>query len=134
MFNEPFAYQELENHVDQRGNLFEMLKFKQWDIPGDGHIYCFSVAPGTRRGDHYHEKKREWLTCVSGVVSVLLEAADGTTKEYTLSAEVPAIVYMGPPTVHAIVNRSATPAFLVAYGSIEFDPQNTDTFPKIVPL
>ncbi len=51
---EPFDVHELSTHTDKRGFLFEILRFKDNGIPGDGQLYTFSIEPGKRRGDHYH--------------------------------------------------------------------------------
>lgn len=132
MFKEPFDILNLESHTDDRGTLFEILRFKDQGVPGGGYLYCFSVNPGQRRGDHYHEKKQEWFTCVSGEVVVLLEDKDNNKKKIILSAGHPAIVYCGPYTSHALYNESKLPAVVVSYGSAQHDPDNPDTYRKFI--
>lgn len=53
-WNEPFDTLELKRHDDERGMLFEILRFADHNIPGNGQLYTFSVEPNARRGDHYH--------------------------------------------------------------------------------
>lgn len=132
MFKEPFDVVELKMHADPRGTLNEILRFSDQEIPGGGYIYTFSVNPGARRGDHYHEKKREWLTCVSGKITVLLETSDGAKHTVVLNAEKPAVVYFGPGTAHAILNESSLPAIAVSYGSTQHNPDDPDTFKKVI--
>src|SRR3989344_2412516 len=73
MFKEPYDIIDLERHSDPRGNLFEILRFKDHKIPGEGYVYCFTINYKQRRGDHYHTKKQEWFSCVSGKAVVLVE-------------------------------------------------------------
>lgn len=130
MFKEPYDIIHLENHVDPRGFLFEVLRFKDNRIPGEGYIYCFSVNPGKRRGDHYHTCKQEWFACVSGRVTVLIEDKQGGKKKVILDATKPTIVYCGPYTSHALLNESENVAVIISYGSKQHDPSNPDTVLK----
>lgn len=132
MFDKPFEVTPLQAHPDERGNLFEMLRFKDQEIPGEGYIYCITIVPGMRRGDHYHERKREWSTCTSGEVIVLVEEKDGTKHKVLLSAAKPTLIYFGPYTSHAFMNVSSEIASVISYGSTQHDPNDRDTFPKII--
>ena len=107
--------------------MFEIL-----DVPEAGYIYTFTINPGARRGDHYHEQKREWFTCVAGRVTILLETPEGKKERIILDAEHPRIVYNAPGVAHAFLNETATPAVMVAYGFPRHDPSNPDTVKKFV--
>jgi len=133
-FKEPFDVLDLELHTDTRGALFEILRFKDQNIPGEGYIYTFLVNPGARRGDHYHTKKQEWFTCVYGEVAVLVEDKKGNKKKITLNASKPQLLYFGPYTVHTILNESNGVAVLISYGSKQHDPKNEDTFKKFIEI
>lgn len=133
-FKEPYDVVDLENHIDPRGSLFEILRFKDQNVPGEGYIYAFSVNPGERRGDHYHTKKQEWFTCVYGEAVILIEDKDGNKKKVTLNAEKPKLIYFGPHTSHAVLNESEDIAVLVSYGSKQHDPSDPDTFKKFIEI
>lgn len=122
----------LEKHSDPRGDLFEILRFKDQKIPGKGYLYCFTINPGQRRGDHYHTKKHEWFSCVSGQAVALIEDKEGKKKKIMLDSDKPSVIYCGPYTAHALYNESKTPAVIVSYGSKEHDPKDPDTFKKII--
>ena len=124
----PFKIQDLKVYSDQRGGLFEALRFTKQNIPSGGQIYVYSVNPGQRRGDHYHLKKGEWFTCVSGQVRLLMKTEKGETINQILDSQAPKLVYAGPGTSHAIVNEANETALIVAYGSKEFDPEEPDTY------
>lgn len=126
---EPFYYIKLEKHIDERGSLFEILRFKDLEIPGDGQLYTFTINPGKRRGDHYHIKKREWFSCVSGRAIVLLSHVNGKKQAYTLSAEEPAVIFVGSGTAHALINESPDQtAVIVSYGTTQHEIEDTDSF------
>lgn len=134
MFKEPFDIIELISHADPRGVLYEVLRFKDNAVPGEGQLYCYTVNPNHRRGDHYHEKKQEWFACVSGKLIALIEDASGNKKKIALTGERPAIIYCGPRTAHALLNESASPAVVVAYSSAQHDPENPDTISKFIEI
>lgn len=130
-WKEPFDIKELIAHSDERGNLFEILRFKDFEIPPDGLLYTFSVNPGARRGDHYHKKKQEWFTCVFGSATILLSSQDNKSEAITIDAKQPQIIYAGPGTTHAVINNSYEIAVMVSYGSKQHDPKDDDTYRKI---
>ena len=130
-WKEPFDELELKAYVDERGSLFEILRFKDHGIPGEGQLYTFSIEPGMRRGDHYHLKKQEWFTCVSGSAIVLLTSSDGRDLAVEMSAKEPKIIYASPGTTHALINKNDSVAVIVSYGSKQHDPEDEDTYRKL---
>jgi len=130
MFKNQFNVTFLNKHSDRRGDLFEVLRFKDQGVPGRGYIYCFTVKPGQRRGHHYHKKKKEWFCCISGKVIILLEDRDGNKKKITLDYKKPAVVYCPPYTVHTLYNNSKKTAIIVSYGSRQHEKNDPDTFVK----
>jgi dTDP-4-dehydrorhamnose 3,5-epimerase-like enzyme len=130
MFTKPYEHIRLQDYPDNRGNLFEILRFKDQGVPGEGQIYCFTIVPGVRRGDHYHTMKREWASCVSGKVSVLVEDKDGNKEKILLHADEPSVIYFHPYTVHTFINEGDALATIVSYSSKQLDKENPDTIPK----
>lgn len=130
-WKKPFDVYHLVSHEDQRGRLFEILRFEDQEIPGQGQLYTFSIEPRQRRGDHYHEEKSEWFTCVYGESVLLLSAEQGPEAAIRLSAQDPKIVYAGPHVTHAVLNDTETVAVFVSYGSQQHDPDRPDTFKRI---
>jgi UDP-2-acetamido-2,6-beta-L-arabino-hexul-4-ose reductase len=128
MFKEPCDIISLKNHNDPRGQLFEMLRFKDDKIPCKGYIYCFTINSGQKRGGHYHKKKREWFSCISGRTTVSIEDKDGNKKKIILDAKNPAVAYCGPYVYHVFSNESKELAIVVSYGFPQHDPNNPDTF------
>lgn len=131
-FKEPYDCIDLDIHSDKRGVLFEIMRFKDQNIPGKGYLYTFSVNPGARRGDHYHKRKKEWFSCIYGEAIVLIEDKKGNKEKIKLRASKPKLLYFGPYTSHAILNKSKKIAVLVSYGSKQHDPHDEDTFRKFI--
>jgi len=131
-FKEPYDIVDLESHTDLRGSLFEIMRFKDQNFPGEGYIYTFSVNPGARRGDHYHTRKLEWFTCVYGEAVILVETKDGKKEKIILNTKKPKLIYFGPYTSHAVINESKDIAVIVSYGSKQHDPKDEDTFKKFI--
>ena len=129
-----FYVLDLVKHSDPRGTLFEILRFKDQHVPGEGYIYTFSINPGHRRGDHYHTHKEEWFTCVYGKAIIFIERKDGEKKKLLLDADKPVLVYCGPYTAHALLNETDTPAIMVSYGSKQHDPEDEDTHKKFIEI
>ncbi len=129
-WKEPFDELELVPHSDQRGTLFEIFRFDDFNIPQGGYVYTFSINPHYRRGDHYHHKKVEWFTCVYGKAKVLLSTVDGKfSKVIELSADKPKLVYAPAETIHALINEDDNEtAVIVSYGTVPHDDGKPDTF------
>jgi dTDP-4-dehydrorhamnose 3,5-epimerase len=127
----PFEVRDLVLRADARGRLFEILRFVDDAIEGQGQLYTFSVNPGHRRGDHYHLIKGEWFTCVHGRVKVLLDDRQGRTAVIEQRADRPSIVYAAPGTVHALINQTSEVGVVVSYGSQQHHPDAPDTYFEI---
>lgn len=127
----PFDSKLLERFSDSRGSLFEVLRFREQNIPADGQLYTFSIEPGARRGDHFHLKKEEWFSCVFGEVIVLLTSKIGEDRAIEMGSSRPKIVYVAPGTGHALINRERSPAVIVSYGSHQHNEADPDTFPQV---
>ena len=127
----PFDLLKLDSYIDERGMLFEILRFKDYNIPGNGQLYTFSIEPGKRRGDHYHLNKKEWFTCVHGSAIILLTSADGKNKSVNIDSINPKIIYAAPGTSHALINNTKNPAIIVSYGSKQHNPKDEDTYKMV---
>ena len=123
---EGFSIKKVKTYDDKRGTLYEALRFKTENVPGDGQIYVYTVEPGARRGDHYHKNKEEWFLCVSGKLELLIKTQK-RKFEKKISSDSPEVVYVAPGTVHTLINRTKNRSVVIAYASKELDRQNPDT-------
>jgi dTDP-4-dehydrorhamnose 3,5-epimerase len=130
-WNVHYAIEDLTIHRDQRGALYEVLRFSSQDIPSGGQIYVYTVTPNERRGDHFHNQKSEWFTCIAGQVRVLMKTKNGKLINELLDAEAPKLIFAGPGTSHAVVNETQEISVIMAYASKEFDQENPDTYTEL---
>lgn len=90
--------QKLEFH--KRNNATGKLTFlesgKNKDIPFDIRriYYVYDVAPGERRGFHAHKKLEQYLICIHGSCTILLD--DGSEQEDILLNDPSVGLYIGP--------------------------------------
>ncbi len=125
--NQGFAIKRVKTFDDERGILFEALRFKTENIPGNGQIYVYTVEPGARRGDHYHKNKEEWFFCVSGELELLIKTKKELFKK-NISSDFPEIVYVAPGSIHTLINKTKKKCVVVAYASEELDKKRPDTY------
>ena len=123
-----FEEKKLVLHEDERGSLFEVIRFHDDNIPGNGQLYVFSIHPNRRRGDHYHKIKKEWFTCVYGSCDLLLRSANDMFSIIKMNSHYPKIIYVPPYTVHALVNNNSEPCSIISYSSTQHDEKNPDTY------
>jgi UDP-2-acetamido-2,6-beta-L-arabino-hexul-4-ose reductase len=126
-WNKSHSLAALTVHRDERGVLYEALRFSSQNVPLGGQIYIYTVAPGARRGDHFHTHKSEWFVCVAGRVRLLMKTSSGDRIDEMLDADAPKMVFAGTGTSHAVVNETDEVAVIMAYASKEFDPTDPDT-------
>lgn len=125
--NQGFTIKKVKTFDDERGILFEALRFKSENIPGNGQIYVYTVEPGARRGDHYHKNKEEWFFCVSGKLELLIKTKKEIFKK-NISSDFPEIVYVAPGSIHTLINKTKKKCVVVAYASKELDKKRPDTY------
>ncbi|MGI6747113.1 MAG: sugar 3,4-ketoisomerase [Anaerovoracaceae bacterium] len=91
--------------------------------------YIFNVGEGVRRGYHAHKKLEQYLICIHGSCSILL---DNGTEQKTFLLDNPAIgLYVGPGTWREMYDFSQG-AVLLVLASEYFDEndyiRDYDTF------
>ena len=119
---------KLEKKVDERGFVCEVLRSEQVAAPF-GQIFISTVNPGQVKGNHYHKRKKEWYTIVRGSITVhLLDVESGEKQELDMSADEPSVLQINPGVSHAITNNRDEEAWIIAYISESFNPEDPDTF------
>ena len=119
----------LEVHNDERGALFEVLRFDEHEFinRNKGQFYCFSIEPGKVRGQHYHKEKSEWFVCVSGSCRLLMKQHNEIQIE-RLDSAFPKRIAIMPGVTHTLENDTASPTIMLSYSSKPFNSCNPDTF------
>lgn len=83
------------------------------DIPFDIRrvYYIYDVAPGERRGFHAHKKLEQYLICIHGSCTILLD--DGSKQENIVLNDPSTGLYVGPGMWREMYNFSPGAVLLV---------------------
>ena len=113
---------------DTRGWFMKVIDGKEEGLPRHtGEIYLTHASgKGQVRGNHYHDKAKEWFTLLQGKAE--LKLMDMKTEEVisiTLSADDPKTIVIPPGVAHAFLNTEEEPFLLLAYTDELYDPVDT---------
>ena len=122
------GYDDLKVITDNRGLVFEPLDANAFHCQRNAHVVI--SLPGIIRGNHYHIKGEETISVMGPALVRFRE------NEKIEDVKIPtgkAYRFIFPPGIpHAIKNLSSQPNILVAFNTIEHDPQNSDTAEEIL--
>ncbi|OZB76926.1 MAG: capsular biosynthesis protein, partial [Microbacterium sp. 14-71-5] len=91
----------LTRHADARGSFFEILR----SHGGHGQSSFSTTAPGISRGDHFHRRKIERFTVLSGAATISLRKLfTDRVYDFVLDGEHPGAVDMPTGWSHKITN------------------------------
>lgn len=117
------------SHSDDRGAFFEIVR----SHGGDGQTAFSTTKPGISRGDHFHRRKVERFTVVSGeAVISLRKLFDSRVYTFEVSGNQPVSIDMPTFYAHRIVNTGNSPLCTTFWTNDLFDPLNPDTFAEVV--
>jgi dTDP-4-dehydrorhamnose 3,5-epimerase-like enzyme len=108
---------------DSRGIVFEPLH--AGDFPNQKNAHVVLSMPGVIRGNHYHIEGQETIAVLGPALVRYRE------NEETKNVEIPrgqAYRFIFPPGVpHAIQNLGNEPNIIMAFNTVEHDPQHPDS-------
>ena len=113
---------------DDRGWFMKVIDGKEEGLPAHtGEVYLTHASgKGQVRGNHYHEKAKEWFTLLQGDAE--LKLMDMNTEEVItikLSSDEPKTIVIPPGVAHAFLNTKEEPFLLLAYTDELYDPADT---------
>jgi UDP-2-acetamido-2,6-beta-L-arabino-hexul-4-ose reductase len=114
----------INNHLDNRGNLFEIIK-----THSQGQIFYSTTYPNMTRGNHYHTRKIERFCVVGGKAIIKLRKINTTEiYEFELNGDNPSFIDIPIFFVHNITNIGKNNLFTLFWTNEIFNPNDTDTF------
>lgn len=120
----------LDVKKDDRGWLAEILR--SGNLTGGARLSQIFVTvgnPGKTKGKHYHTRKTEWFSVVSGDAKLYLrDVRTGEEKVVPMGEKNMVTVAIPPHIAHAITSDGDQPFYLIVVASEEFDPKDPDTF------
>ncbi len=118
-----FSY-TLDKKVDNRGELFEMIKGSNF-----GQIFISKTKPGITRGGHYHSTKVEKFCVIQGKAEIKFrQITANDVFSYEVTDERIEIVDIPPGYAHSITNIGAGELITFFWANEVFNLNATDTF------
>lgn len=116
-------------HSDVRGSFFEIVR----SHGGTGQTSFSTTSPGITRGDHFHRRKVERFTVLSGVAEISLRKIfSHEVFTYKISGEEPLSVDMPTFYTHKIENVGEDTLYTAFWTNDIFNPENPDTIGEAV--
>jgi len=91
---------------DERGRVMEILRSDDELFKKFGQVYITTVYPGVVKGWHYHKIQFDNITCIKGMIKlVLYDARDGSrtkgeVNEFFIGIHNPQIIQIPPLVFH----------------------------------
>jgi len=119
----------LGRHADDRGSFFEIVRSQG----GQGQTSFSTTVPGVTRGQHYHRRKVERFTVLSGEAVISLRRLfTSEVHAFRVSSDSPASVDMPTMWAHNITNIGDSPLYTSFWSNELFDPEHPDTIAEPV--
>ena len=119
----PVKIDRLTVHEDERGVVFEPLAPDL--IAAQRNVHVVTSRPGVVRGNHRHLKGTE-IIAVAGPALVRIRE-DGILRDIEVPARQVYRLILPALVSHAIKNTGDRTNVLVAFNTVEHDPQRPDT-------
>ena len=113
---------------DKRGIVFNPIHYK--DLAAQKNVHIVITSPGFTRGNHFHKKGIETLIVYGPALIRMKE--QGKIKDIMLSDDNVIRITIPPGISHAIKNNGNKSNLLIAFNTVEHNPQNPDVFPDIL--
>lgn len=119
----------ITRHADERGSFFEIVR----SHGGTGQTSFSTTVPGVTRGDHFHRRKVERFTVLSGEAEISLRKIfSDEVFTYRISGEKPFSVDMPTFYTHKIQNVGGDVLYTAFWTNDIFNPENPDTIGEVV--
>ncbi|MCG3172322.1 MAG: hypothetical protein GMKNLPBB_00470 [Myxococcota bacterium] len=121
---------------DERGRLMEILRVDDEQFPQFkfGQVYMTTQYPGVTKAWHYHLKQDDYMTCVHGMVKLVLyddreeSPTRGVIQEIFVGVHHPVLVYIPRRVYHGWKGVSEFEAIVVNTVTEVYDYKNPDEF------
>lgn len=116
-------------HTDPRGSFVELVRLQG----GGGQTSFSTTKPGITRGEHFHLRKIERFTVLSGQARISLRRAfHDEVVDFDVTGEQPCAVDMPTGWSHNITNTGDDELTTLFWINELYDPADPDTFPMPV--
>ena len=120
----------LEVKRDDRGWLAEVLRSGGLAAGARlSQLFVTVCNPGKTKGKHYHTRKTEWFSVISGDAKLYLrDRRTGEELVVPMGEKNMVTVTIPPHVAHAVTCDGDRPFYLIVVASEDFDPGDPDTY------
>lgn len=119
----------LDRKEDARGAFFEVIR----SAGGEGQSSFSTTEPGVKRGEHYHRRKIERFTVLSGSAEISMRKLfSEEVVTFSVDGNSPVAIDMPTMWAHKITNTGSDRLYTMFWINEIFDPASPDTFPEEV--
>lgn len=117
---------------DERGRLMEILREDDEAFERFGQVYMTTNYPEVVKAWHYHQKQVDHVTCISGMIKLVLHDVRkdsptiGETNEFFIGENNQMLVKIPPMVLHGWKCISSKESLVINITSYKYDYQNPD--------
>ncbi len=119
---------------DERGRLMEILRADDPLFKKFGQVYMTTTYPGVIKGWHFHKLQEDNITCISGMLKIVLYDArensptNGEVNEFFAGEYNPILVHVPIGVYHGWKCISEKEAVVVNNVTMSYNYENPDEF------
>jgi dTDP-4-dehydrorhamnose 3,5-epimerase len=128
------AAKQLKVIPDERGRLMEILRNDDDIFVKFGQVYLTTTYPGVVKAWHYHKKQDDFITCVKGMLKLVVfdgregSPTKGEVNEFFIGEHNPLLVKVPAMVYHGWKCISEDEALVVNAPTEPYDRENPDEY------
>ncbi|OPX97098.1 MAG: hypothetical protein A4E58_01526 [Syntrophorhabdus sp. PtaB.Bin006] len=128
------ATKQLKVIPDERGRLMEILRNDDDIFVKFGQVYLTTTYPGVVKAWHYHKKQDDFITCVKGMLKLVVfdgregSPTKGEVSEFFIGEHNPLLVKVPAMVYHGWKCISEDEALVVNAPTEPYDRENPDEY------
>lgn len=120
---------QLDRRSDSRGSFFEVIRSRE----SNGQTSFSTTLPNVTRGEHYHRRKIERFSVLSGNARISMRKLfTDEVLSFEVNGDEPVAIDMPTMWTHNILNTGSDQLYTMFWSNELFDPAAPDTFPEEV--
>jgi dTDP-4-dehydrorhamnose 3,5-epimerase len=125
---------KLALHPDERGRLMEILRCDEEIFTRFGQVYLTTTYPGVVKAWHYHRKQDDHITCVKGMLKLVLydsreeSPTKGELNEFFIGDHNPTLVKVPHMIYHGWKCISESEALVINVPTEAYNPKEPDEY------
>lgn len=126
------AVKKLKAHCDERGRVMELLRKDDSIFKGFGQVYMTTNYPGVVKAWHCHKKQIDYVTCVKGMIKIVLfddresSPTKGEVNELFIGDFNSELVLIPSGVYHGWKNVSEAESIVVSLITEPYNSENPD--------